>query len=263
SFVEGDHPMLASVIRKRGERRLGFTLIELLVVIAIIAILIGLLLPAVQKIREAANRMSCGNNLHQVALAAHNYESAYGVLPAGQDQWGCGALVYLLPYMEQDNQYNLVLFGQKAANPTAPYYNFEQPAGYRVNRPATTGTDVIPRPPAIYGMEVTVKILQCPSNPRPSEYVTAMMACNYGTGGQDFSATMGATGGGHTYSSAPGRLIFGRSSYVPNAGYYAKSQFPQYQGPFTYDSKQTIANIPDGSSNTMFFFEMTGGIINW
>src|SRR5262249_20506224 len=100
-------------------------------------------------------------------------------------------------------------------------------------------------------------------DPRPSEYVTAMMACNYGTGGQDFSATMGATGGGHTYSSAPGRLVVGRSSYVPNAGYYAKSQYPQYQGPFTYNSKQTIANIPDGSSNTMFFFEMTGGIINW
>src|SRR5436305_7467093 len=90
-------------------RSSGFTLIELLVVIAIIAILIGLLLPAVQKIREAANRMKCSNNLKQIALGAHNYESANQQFPPGlrQTSW-IGVLGYLLPYVEQDNVYNMI-----------------------------------------------------------------------------------------------------------------------------------------------------------
>ena len=88
--------------------RRGFTLIELLVVLAIVAVLIGLLLPAVQKVRESANRMKCQNNLKQLALACLNYEAAHGALPPGGDAMTDrqGSLhVHILPYMEQENLY--------------------------------------------------------------------------------------------------------------------------------------------------------------
>jgi len=154
-------------MRSLHRRKVGFTLIELLVVIAIIAVLIGLLLPAVQKVREAAARMTCSNNLKQMGISVHSFHDANGFLPqnggvgfnyntASPNSWSW--LAQLLPYVEQDNLFRL---GGLGNNPTPPM---------NASLPITA---------------TNIKTFNCPSDPQPQ--ITWTNRAN--VGGQPFAPT--------------------------------------------------------------------------
>jgi len=217
-----------SIAWRQAKRAAGFTLIELLVVIAIIAVLIGLLLPAVQKVREAAARISCANNLKQIGLAMHNYQDAYSHLPprsikSGGATWA----VLILPFIEQGNGFALWDLSK--------LYIDQTPAA----------------------QQVRVKIYTCPSRRDGSQLSIQEDGQGgvAGTGGQDaahhapgqvgdYAASVG------TFSDSTGASIWVSASAN---GAIIRGVSPDANGRF--QSQTSLAQIPDGTSNTFLVGE--------
>ena len=236
--------------------RFAFTLIELLVVIAIIAILIGLLLPAVQKVREAAARMSCTNNMKQLGLGAHNYESAVGKMPPGflgplgvpetpysstPDQ-KVGTLPFLLPYMEQDNVFRLMMSGMPAdylglAARYDAWYNYTQTSN---------------------AAQVKIKGFLCPSD--QAESSTGVIASPFHIGNDGFIRWV--VFNGPPSNGADVIAAQGRSNYATTSGLFGASgstSVPNASTPFSNRTQTTLVTMTDGTSNTVMFCEALGG----
>jgi prepilin-type N-terminal cleavage/methylation domain-containing protein len=209
-------------------KRTAFTLIELLVVIAIIAILIGLLLPAVQKIREAANRMKCSNNLKQLGLGHHNYHDTYGNLMPMMSPTGCcwGTwVVLMLPYVEQENAYKL-------------YQNWGGDDSTSSNFPASGGVprySGAPNTTNVTGKRYSV--LTCPSD-QTNAPIAPITNNNYVVCG----------GNGGTYGT-PGPAP-APAGYVRMEGMFDGANLTQ---------KIKLTDVTDGLSNTVMMGEVLQG----
>jgi prepilin-type N-terminal cleavage/methylation domain-containing protein/prepilin-type processing-associated H-X9-DG protein len=210
-------------------RRKGFTLIELLVVIAIIAILIGLLLPAVQKVREAAARMSCQNNLKQLGLAHHGYHDANGHLMPVVSPSGCcwGTwVVLILPHIEQDNAYRLY---QNWGGTDSVNSNFPAPSNGAFPRYASA-----PNSTNVTGRRY--KTLTCPSD-RENAPIGQITNHNYSVN----------TGNGGTYRTVPNGAPQG---FAPMEGMFNGGNRTQ---------KLKLTDMTDGLTNTIMMAEVRQG----
>jgi prepilin-type N-terminal cleavage/methylation domain-containing protein/prepilin-type processing-associated H-X9-DG protein len=277
----------------RSLRKAGFTLIELLVVIAIIAILIGLLLPAVQKVREAAARLQCQNNLKQISLAAHTYHDANKMLPPGGlvspnaltpngANYGpanyfpkgfqgpfTGVLAFLLPYVEQGNVYNGLLstFQSNAVqSPGSDLFRINSKAGawaysyqpfdFQVpgGYPTAQGPNGTGYPPIC---NAHVPIYECPSD----DPYTTIPPQNGGV--MDAYFVLPFPGGveiaaDYVWDWPNFGHEMGAANYIGNAG-WGGVDWPPLIGPYTQNSQTKLQTISDGTSNTIAFGETLAG----
>jgi prepilin-type N-terminal cleavage/methylation domain-containing protein/prepilin-type processing-associated H-X9-DG protein len=212
-------------------RRRGFTLIELLVVIAIIAILIGLLLPAVQKVREAAARLQCQNNLKQIGLALHDYHDATGALPLGNHGgngggYGYNWRLFILPYMEQDALYKSVDQTQSSwSNAMAPIDGKRIP-NYR-----------------------------CPSSPFPQNSQPLLGYTNI-----QYVSYVGIAGGTREAFAGSGFNETRQTNGANNTGCCTGGDVTG-GGPLVPNMAVKLVQIPDGTSNTMIVSEQDDYLI--